>query len=104
MYKVITFCPKDALDKVIDAMAKAGAGTIGNYSHCAFITEGQGNWYSGEGSIPTIGEVGKMSREPECRVEMICPDDKLRNVKEAIKTSHPYETPEIDIIKLYDFE
>jgi len=43
MYKVITFCPPDQTGKLIDAMSKAGAGDVGNYSHCAYITKGEGN-------------------------------------------------------------
>lgn len=104
MYKIFVFVPKDSTDKVIDAMAKAGAGVIGNYTHCAFITEGHGNWLSEEGSNPTVGAVGKMSRESENKVEMICPEDKLKAVVSAIKHSHPYETAPIDVIKMESLE
>ncbi|WKZ31399.1 MAG: hypothetical protein QY318_01330 [Candidatus Dojkabacteria bacterium] len=81
-------------------MAEAGAGVIGNYSHCAFITSGHGNWLSKAGAKPAIGEVGKMSREPENKIEMVCPEDRLGAVLEAIKNSHPYETPAVDVIEM----
>ncbi|MBN2015343.1 divalent cation tolerance protein CutA [Candidatus Dojkabacteria bacterium] len=100
MYKVITFCPNNSIDKVISAMAEAGAGNVGNYSHCAFITKGEGNWFSGKGSNPTIGQVGKISREKENKIEMVCPKNKLKSVVEAIKRSHPYEEPEINVYEL----
>lgn len=101
MYKIFVFTPKESTDKIINAMAEAGAGIIGNYTHNAFITEGHGNWFSGEGSNPTIGEIGKMSREPENRIEMVCPEDKLDSVVKAIRGAHPYEEPAIDIVKLH---
>lgn len=100
MLKIFVMVPKENTDKLIMAMAEAGAGVIGNYSHNAFITQGYGNWMSEEGANPTIGEVGKMSREPENKVEMVCPEEKLNDVVKAIKETHPYETPAIDVIEL----
>ena len=102
MLKLFVFAPKDKTDEIIDAMSKAGAGNIGNYSQCAFITPGEGNWKSEEGSTPTIGEVGKVSREPENKIEMICTEEKLEDVLKAVRSSHPYETPQVDILKLYE--
>lgn len=103
MYKIITFVPEDFSHKMIDIMAEAGAGVMGNYTHAAFITKGMGNWFSGEGTNPTIGEVGKMSREPECKIEMHCPEDKVKAVVDAIRKNHPYEEPAIEVYKLEIF-
>ena len=100
MYKIITFCPESDLINLIEAMSKAGAGDIGNYSHCCFYTLGTGNWKSLEGSNPTIGSVGHFSHEPEYKLEMICPKIHLKSVVEAIKKTHSYEEPEIDIIEM----
>jgi hypothetical protein len=102
MYKIITFCPESDLEKLIEAMSLAGAGNIGNYSHCCFYTKGTGNWKSLEGSNPTIGSVGEFSHEAEYRLEMICPKEKLKDVVNIIKKTHTYEEPEIDIFKLVD--
>jgi hypothetical protein len=104
MYKLFVFAPDkaEAINSIIEAASKAGAGIIGNYSCCAFITKGEGNWKSEKGAHPTIGEVGKMSREPEVRIEMICPKEKAREVKQAIKAIHPYEEPEIDFVELLE--
>lgn len=96
--------PKENTDDLINAMADAGAGVIGNYTHNAVITSVMGNWMSEEGSNPTVGEVGKMSREPENKVEMVCPEEKLDELVRAIKKVHPYETPAIDVVKLEKLE
>ncbi len=106
MYKLFVFCPdkEEVINSIIDTASKAGAGIVGNYSCCAFITKGTGNWKSEEGAHPTIGEVGKMSREPEIRIEMICPNEKAVEVKKAIKSIHPYEEPEIDFVELKTIE
>lgn len=100
MFKVVVFAPKKNTDQIIEAMAQAGAGVIGNYTHNAFITPGFGNWKSEEGAQPYIGEVGRMSREPENRIEMACPEEKLEMVTSAAKKNHPYETPVIEVYKI----
>jgi hypothetical protein len=102
MLKLFVFVPdkEEVINTVIVKASEAGAGVIGNYSCCAFITKGMGNWKSEKGSHPTIGSVGTMSREPEVRIEMICPDEKADAVQKAIKSVHPYEEPEIDFVTL----
>ena len=55
-YKLIVFVPADSLEKVADAVFKAGAGWIGNYSHCSFRTAGTGTFLPLEGAKPAIGK------------------------------------------------
>lgn len=102
MYKLFVFVPdkEEVIQSIIFQASKAGAGIIGNYSCCAFITRGLGNWKSEEGAHPTIGKVGEISNEPEVKIEMICPNEKATAVKKAIKLAHPYEEPEIDFVEL----
>lgn len=100
--KFFVFCPNDekVITDVINAASEAGAGIIENYTHCAFIAPGFGNWKSEEGANPTIGEIGTISREAEVKIEMECPEEVAKNVKLAIKKVHPYETAVIDFVKL----
>jgi hypothetical protein len=106
MLKLFVFSPdkEEIITSIINAAAGESAGEIGNYSACAFITKGMGNWKSEEGAHPTIGEVGKMSREPEVRIEMLCPNENASAVRQAIKLVHPYEEPEIDFFELAKVE
>lgn len=82
-FKLFIFAPDNnkIISRIIESASRAGAGVIGNYSQCAFITKGFGNWRSEKSSNPTIGEVGIISREPEVRIEMICPADKAKEIK-----------------------
>ena len=52
--------PPAALKKVTDALFAAGAGEIGDYSHCAFAFEGTGQFRPEEGADPTEGTVGEL--------------------------------------------
>ena len=40
--KIQVFCPKKSADDIRLAIGKAGGGVIGNYTYCAFLSEGYG--------------------------------------------------------------
>ncbi len=102
MYKFFVFVPRDQkiIRTIIDAAAKAGAGKIGKYNKCSFITEGIGTWEAEKDAHPTVGEVGKIENIEEVKIEMQCPDDSIKQVVEAVKKVHPYEEVVIDVVKL----
>lgn len=103
-YKVITFVPADSVNKVADAMYAAGAGAIGNYSHCGFTTNGIGTFQPLKGANPAIGKIGNIERVAEVRLESVVPAGKVRQVIAALRKSHPYETPAFDVFRHYDVE
>ena len=101
-YKLVVFIPIDSVEKVSKAVFAAGAGWIGNYSHCGFGTEGTGSFLPLQGAKPAIGKKGQLEKVPEIRFETIVPADKLDAVIAAMKKAHPYETPAFDVFKLYN--
>ena len=103
-YKLVVFVPADSLQEVADAVFKAGAGWIGNYSHCSFRSAGTGTFLPLEGANPTIGKKGKLEKVDEIRFESIVPAQKVTDCLKAMRNAHPYEMPAFDIIKLYDVE
>jgi dinuclear metal center YbgI/SA1388 family protein len=103
-YKLIVFVPADSLQKVADAIFNAGAGWIGNYSHCSFRAAGTGTFLPLEGSRPAVGRRGRLEKVDEIKFESIVPTEKVADVVKAMRGAHPYEMPAFDIIKLYDFE
>lgn len=106
MYKFTIFAPKDekVIEAIINAAANAGAGVIGNYTHCAFVTEGHGVWKPQPGSKPTSGKVGHLSKEPEVKIEMECEKDDMSYVFDAIRKVHPYDKITIDAVEIKRFE
>ena len=99
-YKLVVFVPVDSANKVADAVFVAGAGHIGNYSHCGFAAQGEGTFLPLEGARPAIGKRGTFEKVPELRFETIVPADKLAKVITAMLNAHPYEVPAYDIFKL----
>jgi hypothetical protein len=53
-----------------------------------------------DGASPVIGQVGIVEQVEEYRLEMICEESRLKQVIDALRNSHPYEEPPIEIIKL----
>lgn len=102
MYKLGFFVPKSHLEQVKQACFDAGAGRIGNYDSCAWQVLGQGQFRPLGGSDPAIGEHGKLEQVEEYKVEMVCGDETIAAVKAALLSSHPFEEPAYDIVRLED--
>ena len=99
--KIITFVPTGPdLGAVHTALAAAGAGNIGDYSHCSFATAGTGQFKPLAGAHPTIGEVGRLERVAETRLEMVLPRHRRAAVVAALRAAHPYEEPAFDLLEL----
>ncbi len=103
-YKFYVFVPddEDLINLVIEAASGAGAGIMGKYTQCAFTQKGQGRWKSDLNAKPFIGKPGEVTRANEVKIEMECPKEKAKLVKEAITKVHPYEEVVIDFVKLED--
>jgi len=98
--KIVVFVPETHTDVVREAMGKAGAGNIGNYSFCSFSSKGVGRFKPENGASPHIGEIGKYEEVLEERIETICSREKLQEVIAAIKQVHPYEEIALDVYPL----
>jgi len=98
--KLVVFVPQTQADKIRNAMGKAGAGNIGNYSHCSFSIKGVGRFLPLKNSHPAIGKIGQLTNVPEERIETICYKKDLKKVITAIKKVHPYEEVALDIYPL----
>ncbi len=100
LYKLVVFVPEDRTEAVRNAMCVAGAGWIGNYSDCSFITGGTGTFKPRRGTKPYIGTEDKLEHVNECRIETIVPQNKLSTVLDSMIKAHPYEEAAYDIYPL----
>jgi dinuclear metal center YbgI/SA1388 family protein len=98
--KLVVFVPSTHEDAVIDALAGAGAGSIGAYDRAAFSGPGIGTFRPTEGAQPFIGRAGQVERVDERRVEMIAPRHLRTAVVAALRAAHPYEEPAFDVVEL----
>ncbi|WP_106768342.1 Nif3-like dinuclear metal center hexameric protein [Paenibacillus faecalis] len=95
--KLVVFVPKSHHQEVLDAVLNAGAGWIGNYSHCSFNIEGFGTYIPREGTDPFIGKQGQMERANEIRIETVVPLSIRNKVVQAMLKAHPYEEVAYDL-------
>ncbi|EGC30335.1 hypothetical protein DICPUDRAFT_41582 [Dictyostelium purpureum] len=102
MYKIIFFVPKASCDIVKTSMFKVGAGRMGGYDSCCFVSSGMGQFRPLQGSNPTIGNIGNIEYVEEYKVEMVCDDNIINDAIKALKESHPYEVPAYEVYKLLD--
>ena len=103
MYKLCFFVPASHLDVVKNAVFAAGGGRIGDYDHCAWQVLGLGQFRPLDGSQPFIGEAGQVEQVEEWKVELVVADELIRGAVQALKQSHPYETPAYEVWRLEDF-
>ena len=99
-YKLVWFVPREALEVTRDAVFAAGAGRIGAYERCSWYTAGTGTFFGGEGTEPSIGQAGREERVAELRVETVVPEDRVREVVDALVAAHPYEEVAYDLYPL----
>ncbi|AGL00905.1 Nif3-like dinuclear metal center hexameric protein [Desulfoscipio gibsoniae] len=100
LLKLVVFVPAAYADAVREALGRAGAGHIGNYSHCTFNLNGTGTFYPREGTSPFIGKVGRLERVEEVRIETIINKEKTGEVVRAMLEAHPYEEVAYDLYPL----
>jgi dinuclear metal center YbgI/SA1388 family protein len=98
--KLVVFVPVEDTDRVLDAVAAAGAGAIGDYERCAWSTPGTGTFRPLPGAAPAIGQVGRVERVEEARLELVLPRARRAAVLAALRTAHPYEEPAHDVLEL----
>jgi hypothetical protein len=104
VYKLEIFCPEKDVDPILEALARAHAGEIGNYDHCATISSVGGTYRPLTGSDPSFGEVGELTRSTEFKIEVNCLEEHLVEAIQAVRKVHSYEEPVINVIPLANLQ
>ncbi|MDX1461693.1 MAG: Nif3-like dinuclear metal center hexameric protein [Marinirhabdus sp.] len=98
--KLTTFVPSNHASKLRKALFDAGAGNIGNYSHCSFNIEGTGSFKGESGSNPTVGNQGELRLEEETQIGVTFPKHLQSKIVSALFKTHPYEEVAYEITTL----
>ncbi|MCQ8104251.1 NGG1p interacting factor NIF3 [Methylomonas sp. SURF-2] len=102
MYQLTFYVPASHLDQVKNALFEAGAGRFNDYDQCAWQTLGQGQFRPLADSRPFLGQIGKLERLAEYKVEMICADAQIKAAISALLAAHPYQQPAYAVYKILD--
>lgn len=100
--KLVTFVPPEAVAQVIDGVAAAGAGRIGEYERCTFRVRGTGTFRPLAGADPYSGTIGEDAAEQEDRLEVELPTRIAGEVVRALIAAHPYDEVAYDLLPMLD--
>lgn len=100
LLKLVVFVPKGHEDRILDVLARAGAGQIGRYSHCTFQTMGTGTFMPAADTNPFIGSKGELEKVSEIRLETILPVTRRKTIISDLIEHHPYEEVAYDLYPL----
>jgi dinuclear metal center YbgI/SA1388 family protein len=92
------YVPREARWSLVDALAEAGAGRLGDYERAAFLADGRGTFRPLAGARPATGEVGRIEEVAETMVQMIVPRGAREAVVRALRATHPYEEPAFTMV------
>jgi dinuclear metal center YbgI/SA1388 family protein len=98
--KLVTFVPPEHADALRVALARAGAGVIGEYSQCSSQAPATGTFLGSDAANPAVGAAGRLETVVETRLEMVCPKRALGAVARVMRDVHPYEEPAWDVYPL----
>lgn len=99
-FKLEIFIPQENVDELIETLAAVHAGEIGKYDHCVSITPVTSYFQPLEGADPYIGQIGHLTSQGECKLEVNVREDRLAETIDEVRRVHPYEEPVINVIPL----
>lgn len=93
--KIFVTTPKENLIEIRDAVCRAGAGIIGEYSYCTFNMNGVGTFIPNSKANPYIGKANELEFVDEYKLEFVCEIEKVKNVISVLRKAHPYKNPQL---------
>ncbi|CAM3857993.1 Nif3-like dinuclear metal center hexameric protein [Flavobacterium cucumis] len=98
--KLVTYTIPENAEKLRNALFDAGAGTIGNYEDCSFISKGIGTYMGNENSKPEIGERFEFVENEEIKIELTFEKHLQGKILKALFKNHAYEEVAYEIYQL----
>tara|TARA_B100000902_G_scaffold71178_1_gene76723 strand:+ start:693 stop:1787 length:1095 start_codon:yes stop_codon:yes gene_type:complete len=89
--KLVVFCPVENAFSLKESLFCAGAGEIGRYKNCSFSIIGEGTFFPMKDANPYLGEIEKLHKQQEERIELIYPSHKEAIILKSMRANHPYE-------------
>ena len=99
-YVLMVYVPSSHLDCIKQALFAQGAGRLGHYRACCWQVAGQGQFVPDQSAKPMMGKAETLTQLEEYRIEMVVPVSLKCQVRAALLSAHPYETPAYHFIKV----
>lgn len=98
--KLRFYVPNDHVQKVQNALFDVGAGRIGQYDQCSFVSEGIGGFRALEEALPFVGTHHQRHHEPETQVQLVFEKHIEQHMVQVLKKVHPYQEVAYEILSL----
>lgn len=98
--KIEVYIPEEYRNKLREALNDIGVLGVGNYDNVMSVTKVTGYWRPLKNANPFDGEINKLSKASEDKIEFATDINNVENAVKVIKEVHPYEEPVINIIPL----
>lgn len=95
--KLNVYVPSTHKKEVLDALYQGGAGALGNYDQCSFVSEGWGSFRGNEKSHPRLGKPLEKTVVEEKQIQIVFHAHQEKEVIQNLLTAHPYETVAYEI-------
>jgi len=101
LFKLITYIPKTHFEEVRKGIFGSIPKNSDKYEECSFHSAGEGRFTPINNANPFKGTINKMECVEEFCLEIVIKKENIHNAINALKKSHPYETPAYEIIPLH---
>ena len=98
--KLTTYAPKNEAPMLLKKLYDAGAGKIGNYKECSFITTGKGTFKGNEKSNPNLGTKGEKTEVDEIQINLIFDFSSQQKILHTLFEAHSYEEVAYEVFSL----
>ena len=98
--KLVAYVPESHIASILEALHKAGAGSLENYKDCSFLLEGTGKFTGTAQSNPHIGKQMEKVTVSEIQINVVFEAHLFHRVQKALLDAHPYETVAYEMYQL----
>jgi hypothetical protein len=98
--KLVAYVPESHTASILEALHKAGAGSLENYKDCSFLLEGTGKFTGTAQSNPHIGKQMEKVTVREIQINVVFEAHLFHRVQKALLDAHPYETVAYEMYQL----
>lgn len=99
-FKIEIYVPKEFIIPLREGLNKVNACKVGDYDNVMSITDVRGYWRPLESATPFNGDKNEINEGTECKIEIRCKREYVKDALDIIKEIHPYEEPLVNIIPL----
>lgn len=99
-YKLEIYAPESEIEPIRATLVAEGSGVVGAYDSVIAISYINGYWRPSAYATPTTGEKNQLNFGAEVRIDVRCPQERVKSTIAAVKAIHPYEEPVINVIPL----